>query len=223
MHQSAVFSWIVLLLSTTFCGCKEAPEKAARGGSGREAVAAEAPLVAFLGDSLSAGLHVDRDEAFPAILARRFAARGKPFRLVNAGVSGDTSAGGLRRCDWVLAQKPAVVVVELGANDGLRGTKVADIEKNLAAIIDKVKAAGVRCLLLGMKLPPNYGADYATDFEGIFARVARSADVPIVPFLLDGVAGKPELNHVDGLHPTAAGHEILADNVEPQLRRLLGD
>ncbi len=198
-----------------------APGGAAGVANERPVVPADAPLVVFLGDSLAAGLHLDRDDAFPAVLQRRLAAAGLPFRLVNAGVSGNTSAGGVTRLDWLLRQKPAVVVVELGANDGLRGQPVEDMERNLRRILGRVQAAGARPLLLGMRLPPNYGAPYAGDFAGVFPRLAEEFDVPLVPFLLEGVAGRPSLNLPDGIHPTVEGHGVLADNVEPALRKVL--
>jgi acyl-CoA thioesterase-1 len=179
------------------------------------------PKVAFLGDSISAGLHLAQDQAFPALLARRLQAQPLAFELINAGVSGDTTAGGLRRVDWILKQRPAVVVVELGGNDGLRGVALATIEQNLRAILEKVRAAGAAALLLGMRLPPNYGADYVAGFEAIYPRVASELGAALVPFFMDGVAGVPELNLEDALHPTAKGHERLADNVEPALRGVL--
>ncbi len=179
------------------------------------------PLVVFLGDSLTAGLGVDEDDSFPARLGRRLASAGRPVRVVNAGVSGDTTAGGRARVAWLLRQQPDVVVVELGANDGLRGLALEETEDNLRAILEAVAESGARVLLVGMKLPPNYGPDYTRGFEQIFPRLAEELDIPLVPFLLDGVAGDPELNQADGIHPTAAGHSIMAANVLPYLAQLL--
>ncbi|MCU0229960.1 MAG: arylesterase [Acidobacteria bacterium] len=184
--------------------------------------AAGPPVVAFLGDSLTAGYGLSADEAFPALVAAALAARGTPIRAVNAGVSGDTTAGGLRRLDWVLKSRPAVVVVALGANDGLRGQPLASIEANLRAIVLGARAAGSRILLAGMLMPPNYGGEYADGFAAIYPRLARELDVPLVPFLLEGVAGHPERNQADGIHPTAEGQRIVARNVEPFLAELLG-
>ena len=183
--------------------------------------AGAAPKVAFLGDSISAGLHLAADEAFPAVLAERMRARGVAFTPINAGVSGDTTAGGLRRVDWILGQHPDVVVIELGANDGLRGIPIPTIERNLRSLIEKVRAAGATPLLLGVRLPPSYGAEYVAGFEAIYPRLAAELKVRLVPFFMQGVAGVPELNLEDGLHPTRAGHERLADNVEPALRETL--
>ena len=192
-------------------------------GASAAAPAERGPLVVFLGDSISAGLHLEADRAFPALLQERLSGRGVPFRLVNAGVSGDTTAGGLRRLDWLLRQEPDWVVVELGGNDGLRGIELASIEANLRAILAKVEAAGAKAALLGMKLPPNYGPDYITGFEEIFARVATDADVPFVPFFLEGVGGDPELNLPDGIHPTEEGHRRVADFLEPFFLELLAE
>lgn len=181
----------------------------------------QGPTVAFLGDSISAGLHLPGDQAFPAVLARKLSQAGAPFKLVNAGVSGDTSAGGLRRVDWLLKQGPAVVVVELGGNDGLRGQPVQQVESNLRAIIDRVRKAGATPVLLGMRLPPSYGAQYAESFDELYPRLAQELDVVFVPFFMEGVAGVPGLNLPDGMHPTAQGHVKLAERVQPALEQVL--
>ena len=179
------------------------------------------PLVVFLGDSLTAGLGVNEDQAYPALVAKRLVAEGHPVRVLNAGVSGDTSAGGLRRLEWLLAQRPAVVVVSLGANDGLRGLALDQTESNLRAIVTRARAAGCRVLLLGMMVPPNYGPDYGPKFAAMFPKLAKELDVPLVPFLLEGVGGRPELNQGDGIHPTAAGHRIMAETVYPRLAAIV--
>jgi acyl-CoA thioesterase I len=178
-------------------------------------------VVVVLGDSLTAGLGVAADEAFPARLQARIRAEGYAYRVTNAGVSGDTTAGGLRRVDWVLRANPEIVVVALGANDGLRGQSPPAIRANLEEIVARLQAAGARVLLVGMRLPPNYGAEYTKEFEAIFPAVARRAKVALMPFLLDGVAADPRLNQADGIHPTAAGQQIMADRVWPYLRPLL--
>lgn len=182
---------------------------------------ADAPLVLFLGDSLTAGYGLGEKEAFPALLGELLEADGNPIRVLNAGVSGDTSAGGLRRLDWLLTQKPSIVVVELGANDGLRGLPLEHTEENLRQILVRVSEAGALPLLVGMQVPPNYGPEYAPAFAALFPRLAKSLGVPLVEFLLDGVGGRPELNLSDGIHPTAEGHRILAENVLPRLRSLV--
>jgi len=178
-------------------------------------------VVVALGDSLTAGLGVAADEAFPARLQARLRAEGYDYRVVNAGVSGDTTAGGLRRVDWALRAHPDVVIVALGANDGLRGQSPPAIRANLEEIVARLQAAGVRVLLVGMRLPPNYGAEYTKEFEAVFPAVARRAKITLMPFLLDGVAADPRLNQADGIHPTAAGQQMIADRLWPYLRPLL--
>jgi acyl-CoA thioesterase I len=178
-------------------------------------------VIAALGDSLTAGLGVAADEAYPARLEARLAREGYAYRMVNAGVSGDTTAGGLRRVDWVLRAKPEIVIVALGANDGLRAQNPQATRDNLAAIVKRLQAAGARVLLAGMRLPPNYGAEYTQAFQAVFPEVARGAGVAFMPFLLDGVAADPRLNQPDGIHPTAAGHQVIADHLWPYLRPLL--
>ena len=180
------------------------------------------PLVVFLGDSLTAGLGLDENQAYPALLGRQLQEEGKPIRVVNAGVSGDTTAGGLSRIGWILGQHPDLVVVGLGANDGLRGQPVAEVESNLRQIIRRSQAAGARVLLLGMRLPPNYGP-YAEQFTALYPKLAKELDVPLVPFLLDKVGGIRSLNQGDGIHPTAEGQEIVARNVRPYLEEMLAE
>ena len=180
-----------------------------------------APVVVFLGDSLTAGLGLAAEEAFPALVAERLAREGTPIEAVNAGVSGDTSAGGLRRLPWLLRQEPDVVVVELGANDALRGQPVAGIEENLRRIVEASREAGARVLLVGIQVPPSYGSDYAGQFARMYPRLAEELDVPLLPFLLEGVAGRGELNLGDGLHPNAAGHRRIADLMAPQVAAVL--
>lgn len=205
----------------------EAESKVAAGTAATDPSApnipADAPLVVVLGDSIAAGLHLSAEEAFPAVLQRELASDGAPFRLVNAGVSGDTSAGGLRRVDWILKQKPDVLVVELGGNDGLRGQDAAGIESNLRGIVARAKEAGARLVLLGVQIPTSYGADYAGKFGAIYPRVASDLDVAFVPHFLDGVGGVPDMNLEDGLHPTAAGHRRVARNVAPVLKGVLAE
>ena len=178
-------------------------------------------VIAALGDSLTAGLGVAADEAYPARLEARLTREGYAYRVVNAGVSGDTTAGGLRRVDWVLRARPEIVIVALGANDGLRAQSPQAMRENLAAIVKRVQASGARVLLVGMRLPPNYGAEYTREFQAVFPEVARTTGVALMPFLLDGVAADPRLNQPDGIHPTAAGYQVIADRLWPYLRPLL--
>jgi acyl-CoA thioesterase I len=184
------------------------------------AAADERVIVAF-GDSLTAGLGVAPAEAYPARLGARLKAEGYPYRVVNAGVSGDTTAGGLRRVDWALRLKPDVVIVELGANDALRGQDLDGVRANLDAIVARFQAAGARVLVAGMRLPPNYGARYGEAFERVFADVARKRGAALMPFFLDGVAGSAALNQGDGIHPTAEGYRVVTERLWPHLRPLL--
>jgi acyl-CoA thioesterase I len=170
--------------------------------------------------SLTAGYGLPEEQAFPALLEARAALAGRPFRSVNAGVSGDTSRGGLARLDWLLRQSPDLVVVGLGANDGLRGLSIEQLEANLVAILEKIEAAGAEALLLGQRLPPSMG-EYARDFHAVYTRVAEERGVELVPFLLEGVGGERALNLPDGIHPNRRGQERLADNVWPKLSRML--
>jgi acyl-CoA thioesterase I len=186
-----------------------------------DARAVEDRVIVVLGDSLTAGLGVAADEAYPALVQARLRREGFAYRVVNAGVSGDTTAGGLRRLDWVLRSRPAIVIVALGANDGLRGLPVAAMRDNLVAIVTRLRGAGARVLLAGMRMPPNYGDAYTREFAETFARVARQTRVALLPFLLDGVAGDPALNQPDGIHPNAAGQRVVAETVWRALRPLL--
>ena len=179
------------------------------------------PVIVALGDSLTAGLGVAADETYPARLQARLVREGYAYRVVNAGVTGDTTAGGLRRVDWVLRAGPEIVIVALGANDGLRGQSPKAMRANLDEIVARLSAAGARILLAGMRLPPNYGAEFTRQFAAVFPAVARHARIAFMPFLLDGVAADPRLNQPDGLHPTAAGYQVIADRLWPYLRPLL--
>jgi acyl-CoA thioesterase I len=185
------------------------------------AASAETRVIVALGDSLTAGLGVPPEAAWPARLEVRLEREGYPYRVVNAGVSGDTSAGALRRVDWALRSGPEIAIVALGANDGLRGQPVPALRANLAEIVARLQAAGARVLLAGMRLPPNYGDDYTRAFAGVFADVARRARVAFMPFLLDGVAGDPALNQADGIHPNADGHRVVAEHLWAFLLPLL--
>ena len=187
------------------------------------APAAGEPLVVFLGDSLTAGYGLGGEQAYPALVEKRLQEEGIPIEALNAGVSGDTTAGGLARLDWLLSQKPDVVVVGLGGNDGLRGLPLEQAEHNLREIVRRSKAAGARVLLLGMQIPPNYGPEYARGFSDMYPRLAKEMDVPLVPFLLEGVGGVADLNQDDGIHPTAEGQEKVADLVTPFVAEVLSD
>ncbi len=179
--------------------------------------------VLVLGNSLAAGYGLSPDDAFPAVLQRKVDSLGWPVRIINAGLSGETSAGGLRRIDWLLRERIDVLILELGANDGLRGIDPEVTRRNLQGIIDKVRARypDADIILAGMQLPPNLGPDYTAAFRAIYPELARANDAHLIPFLLEGVGGVPELNQADGIHPTAEGQRIVAENVWRVLRPVL--
>ncbi len=180
--------------------------------------------IVFLGDSLSAGYGVQPNESFPALIGEKIQAAKLPFRVENAGLSGDTTAGGLRRIDWLLQRPIDLLVIELGGNDGLRGLPVASLKSNLQAIIDKTKAKNpkAKIVIAGIQIPPNLGADYARSFQQAYPEIAQANQAMLIPFLLEGVGGMRELNQPDQIHPTAAGHRAIAETVwrilEPSLR-----
>jgi acyl-CoA thioesterase-1 len=183
---------------------------------------AVAGTLLVLGDSISAAFGLDTRQGWVSLLEQRLAAEGFDYQVVNASVSGDTSAGGLARLPTLLAEhRPDLLIVELGGNDGLRGQAPAQLQQNLAAMVQQARKAGTRVLILGMKLPPNYGLRYTTAFADVFPQVAKEQDVALVPFLLEGAAGLPLMTQADGIHPTAAAQPRLLDNVWPVLKPLL--
>ena len=179
------------------------------------------PRIVAFGDSLTAGLGVAAEEAYPARLQRRLDEQGLRYRVINAGVSGDTTAGGVRRVDWVLKSRPVLVILELGGNDGLRGLNLDETKANLERIIKRCQDASVTVILAGMKLPPNYGAEYTKGFEAIYPALAKQYRLTLIPFFLDGVAGSASLNQADGIHPTSEGYRIIADKVMETVKPLL--
>ncbi|MBF0613677.1 MAG: arylesterase [Magnetococcales bacterium] len=173
-----------------------------------------APVILCLGDSLTAGFGVMPGEDYPALLQQRLRAHGFAHRVINAGLSGDTTAGAMRRLDWSLRSQPKIAIVVLGANDGLRGLDLAEMKQNLLTIMTRLRQAKVELMLLGgMQLPPNYGAGYDVRFQAIYPEVAEETGATLIPFFLEGVAGQPHLNQSDGIHPTAAGYRIIAEHV----------
>jgi acyl-CoA thioesterase-1 len=190
--------------------------------------APEPKIILFLGDSITAGYGLEPSQAYPALIQEKIDAKRWQFKVVNAGQSGDTTAGGLSRMDWLLRNRVDVLVLELGGNDGLRGLPVETTRKNLQAIIDRTRAKypAAKVVLAGMMVPPNMGRDYGQKFEAIFRDVAKKNKAALIPYVLAGVGGVRELNLSDGIHPTAKGHEIVALNVwkvlEPVLKSLAG-
>lgn len=194
------------------------PRDAASGPAPGARAAASRPKIVILGDSLTAGLGLPQNEAYPALLQRRLDGAGFRFEVVNAGVSGDTSAGGLSRLDWSLDGDVRVLVVALGGNDGLRGLPPEEMKKNLGEIIRRARDRHIGVLLAGMESPTNMGPDYQRQFHDVFPALAREYRTAFLPFLLQDVAGRPELNQHDGIHPTAEGARIVADHVWRVLR-----
>ncbi len=179
------------------------------------------PRILAFGDSLTAGYGVAPEEAFPVRLAAQLAARGIKAEVVNGGVSGETSAGGLARLDWALADHPDYVLLELGANDALRGIDPKLTYDNLDKILTRLQAGGIKVLLIGMRAPGNWGRDYSAEFDAIYPKLAEKHGIPLYPFFLDGVALDPALNQGDGLHPNALGAEAIAERIAPYVARLL--
>lgn len=177
--------------------------------------------ILFLGDSLTEGYRLAKEEAYPALVERALKKKHESIKVINGGVSGATSASGMKRLDWYLKAQPDIMVLALGANDGLRGLKVSDTEKNLTSVIEKAQKKGIKVILAGMKMPTNYGEPYRTQFENMFPKLAKKYDLKLIPFILEGVGGVADLNLSDGIHPNQKGHEVMAKTVlkvlEPEL------
>jgi acyl-CoA thioesterase-1 len=218
---------VLLAAAAAGCGSDDAPAArpdaagSASSAAVQPAVASTRPRVVFLGDSLTAGLGLSQAQAYPSVIAERLRREGVDVDVINAGISGDTSAGGRRRLAWALEGNVRVLVLALGANDGLRGSPVRDMKANLQAIIREAKARGITVLLLGMEAPPNFGPEYTAEFRQAFRDLAKDEDVAFLPFFLEGVAGVPALNQPDGLHPNADGASRVADTVWPALEPLV--
>jgi len=193
----------------------------AQPGRSKNHGSAERPRIVAFGNSLTAGLGVAPAQSYPAHLQRALDDAGYTYQVVNAGVSGDTTAGGVRRVSWALNSKPAIVILELGANDGLRGLSLEETKGNLEAIIQQFQQASVTVVLAGMKLPPNYGKDYTDGFESLYKALAKQYHLTLIPFFLDGVAASSSLNQADGIHPTGEGYRIIVERVFPVLEPLL--
>lgn len=179
--------------------------------------------IVFFGNSLTAGYGLTPAEAFPALIQQKIDSLDLNYKVVNAGVSGETSSGGNSRIDWILREKPDLFVLELGANDGLRGIPLEETKKNLQAILDKVKLKNtiVKIMIAGMQIPPNMGQKYTSQFREIFPLLAKENNGTLIPFLLEGVGGEVKFNQQDGIHPTAEGHQIVAENVWKEMEKLL--
>jgi acyl-CoA thioesterase I len=225
LNQSILILFFCSVWSFINWGCGKPANKASEERSSKSPAASasrdDRPVIAALGDSLTSGAGVDPDKNYPAKLQKMIDADGYRYRVVNAGVSGDTSDQGLGRIQSVIGLHPAIVIVELGANDGLRGLPAEVTRQNLAAIVQQLQSEGAKIVLAGMQVPPNYGPQYTTSFRNIFKDISRQYHVPLIPFFLEGVGGNPALNQDDGIHPTADGYDIVVKNVWNVLKPLL--
>jgi acyl-CoA thioesterase-1 len=219
MHKLKL-TYLALFAAIALSACGEKNKPVANTESKADTIAkadaAATKTILFFGDSLTAGYGLDDPaNAFPGVISKRIDSLKLPYKVVNAGVSGETSAGGNGRIDWTLKQKVDIFILELGANDGLRGISPTETTKNLQSIVDKVKAKypDAKLVMLGMQVPPNMGADYVNKFKAVFPTIATKNKMALVPFLLQGVGGHPDLNQADGIHPTEKGAKIVADNV----------
>lgn len=219
--------WFTLFFALTllsYCTNNEnKPTGPAPGKASDTAVTVKKKTIVFFGNSLTAGYGLSPSQAFPAVIQKKLDSLNLSYQVINAGVSGETSSGGKTRVDWILKQPVDVFVLELGANDGLRGIPLAETRKNLQEIIDKVKAKNPdsKLVFAGMQIPPNMGQTYTTEFRNIYTELAKKNNMTLVPFLLEGVGGEPSLNQEDGIHPTAEGHRIVAANLWQQLKTIL--
>ena len=217
-----IASFIIMLFSS--CSDNKKPTASDQNNIPKESTTnIKKKTIVFYGNSLTAGYGVSPSEAFPAIIQKKIDSLGLPYNVVNAGVSGETSSGGKTRIDWILREPVDIFILELGANDGLRGTPLSETKKNLQDIIDKVKAKypNTKLVFAGMEIPPNMGQVYTTEFRNIYTELAAKNNMTLIPFLLEGVGGEPELNQADGIHPNEEGSLIVAKNVWKQLEKLL--
>ena len=220
--EAIIIVGLIILLSA--CTDNKKPVSADQNNTAKETAAVtKKKTIVFYGNSLTAGYGVSPSEAFPAIIQKKIDSLNLPYNVINAGVSGETTSGGKTRIDWILREPIDIFILELGANDGLRGTPLSETKKNLQDIIDKVKAKypDTKLVFAGMEIPPNMGQAYTTEFRNIYTDLAAKNNMTLIPFLLEGVGGEPELNQADGIHPTAEGHLIVAENVWKQLEKLL--
>jgi acyl-CoA thioesterase-1 len=215
----------ILISGLILLGCNQTSKQQdnAKSAETTSSTSKAKKLILFFGNSLTAGYGIELEEAFPGLTAQRIDSLGLDYRVINAGLSGETTASGLSRLEWFLEEEPAIFVLELGANDGLRGITPDETKKNLKGIVQLVKSKypSTRILLAGMQIPPNMGQEFAGAFRAVFPEVAQEENVTLIPFLLEGVAGDPDLNLHDGIHPTEAGHKIVFETIWPYLERAM--
>ena len=252
LQRTAATALVIGALFLSYAGCERSPEQASPAGQSHPrparttanpdaaqqsfeepapshsaqrqgAASTDFPRIVAFGDSLTAGLGVASEEAYPAQLQRRLDESGYQVRVINAGVSGETSAGGVRRVNWILKSRPNVVILELGGNDGLRGIDPEQTQANLDHIIRRFQEADVPIILAGMKLPPNYGQEFTARFAAMYSDLARKHRLIFIPFFLEGVATHNDLTQADGIHPTAEGYRVIVDNLLPVIKPLLAE
>lgn len=219
-----ILSWVLIGLLTFGCG-ENKVKKEEVSNQDEETATVETPkeTILFFGNSLTAGYGIDKEDAFAGLVQQRIDSLGLNYRVINGGLSGETTAGGLSRLDWFLEDEPAIFVLELGGNDGLRGILLSETKSNLEKIIDKVRAKypNTHIILAGMQIPPNMGQEYTNEFKEIYPTIAKEKNVTLIPFLLEGVAGDPALNLPDGIHPTEEGHQIVFETIWPFIEELI--
>ena len=214
---------VVILLAAWLTSCSGSTEKKEAEGGKQVVDATPKKTILFFGNSLTAGYGIDPEESFAGRTQSRLDSLKKEYRVINGGLSGETTAGGLSRLDWFLEEEPYLFVLELGGNDGLRGIALTETKKNLLAIVDKVRAKypNTKIILAGMQIPPNMGQEYTEEFKAIYPAVAKEKNIELIPFLLEGVAGDPDLNLPDGIHPTAEGHRLVMETLWPYISKAL--
>jgi len=221
-HRNFSF-YLLFVLAAWLTSCSTSTEKK-QAEEGNQVVATTSnKTILFFGNSLTAGYGIDPEESFAGRIQTRLDSLKKEFRVINGGLSGETTAGGLSRLDWFLEEEPYLFVLELGGNDGLRGIALTETKKNLLAIVDKVQAKypNTKIILAGMQIPPNMGQEYTEEFKAIYPAVAKEKNIELIPFLLEGVAGNPDLNLPDGIHPTAEGHRLVMETLWPYISKAL--
>jgi acyl-CoA thioesterase-1 len=221
-HRNFSF-YLLFVLAAWLTSCSASTEKK-QAEEGNQVVDSTAnKTILFFGNSLTAGYGIDPEESFAGRIQTRLDSLKKEFRVINGGLSGETTAGGLSRLDWFLEEEPYLFVLELGGNDGLRGIALTETKKNLLAIVDKVQAKypNTKIILAGMQIPPNMGQEYTEEFNAIYPAVAKEKNIELIPFLLEGVAGNPDLNLPDGIHPTAEGHRLVMETLWPYISKAL--
>jgi acyl-CoA thioesterase I len=223
MKKGFIASLVLTLFFAVACNNDKKPADQNKNAATATDTIAKTKTIVFFGNSLTAGYGLTPQQAFPALIQNKIDSLGLPYHVVNAGVSGETSTGGDARIDWILKQPLDVFVLELGANDGLRGIPVSQTKKSLQSIIDKVKAKypSAKLVLAGMQIPPNMGVSYTTEFKNLYPELATKNNMTLIPFLLEGVGGEAKLNQEDGIHPSAEGAKIVAENVWKELQKVL--